>query len=555
LHRLALALALALGCHAGVQVAELVFEGDTIAVRKRPPGAAASSPASTPILIVALDGVSRDLLYELLRGQKLPNLAELIGGDALAHADLDDRLLSNLPSTTIPAWTAVFTGQPAAVNGVPNNEFFIRETRTLAAPAPVSFVESSATFDVYTKGTVNELIEVPTVYQRIHAADPDALIWVALSHVFRGADVMLLAERTAFAKMLAAFVEDGASEEREVTSRKPFEALDLGSIDGLISRLGTGVVPDVLTLYICGPDLYAHVAREGPDEARRTYLTEVVDPALGRLVARMRERDMLAKRWVIVTADHGHTAIVPDAAHSIDTGEDDAPGVLHALGWKTRPFRASISNDDPYNAVLAYGGAMAFVYLADRSRCTGAHACAWDDPPRYREDVLAVAEAFHRNNETGEFAAGMRGTLDLILVRRPRPVAAIDLPFEVYLGNGKTMAVDAYLAQHPHPTYIDLARRLEELAVGRHGERAGDLLLLAHNGDRDRPEDRYYFAKPFRSWHGSPSRQDSEVPLIVAHPGTAAATIHAWVGARLGDRPYQRKVFDIVLGLRTHPPR
>jgi hypothetical protein len=547
---LALAIVISFGCRAAGRVGELVIEGDTIVLHKR-----VGSPTSTQILILALDGVSRDLLYDLLRDHKLPHLAELVGGAELAHADLDERLLSNLPSTTIPAWSAVFTGTAAAENGVPNNEYFVRETKTFAAPAPVTFVDSAATFDIYLKGSLNQLVGAPSVYERIHAADPDALIWVVLSHFFRGADTMFVAERKAFVKMFAAFVEDGLpTEERKVTSRKPYEALDIGAIDGLIAHLESGPIPDVLTLYVSGTDLYAHIAKEGPDEARRTYLTEVVDPALGRLVERMRARDMLANRWVIVTADHGHTAVVADAAHSIDTGEDDAPGVLHALGWKTRPFRTSVDAHDPFDAVLAYGGAMAFVYLADRSRCTGERACAWDAPPRYREDVLAVADAFYRNNETGELAAGMRGALDMILVRKPKPVAEIDLPFEVYVGDGKTLPLDTYLEQHPHPTYVDVARRLEELAVGRHGERAGDLLLLAHNGDRERPEDRYYFAKPFRSWHGSPSRQDSEVPLIVANPKRTAEAIHTWVGAVLGDRPYQRKIADIIMGLRTHPP-
>jgi hypothetical protein len=547
---------IAIGCRSSVQVSELMIEGDTIALRKRSPRVPQSSPTSTPILILALDGVSRDLLYDLLHADRLPHLAELLGGDGLAHADLDDRLLTNLPSTTIPAWSAVFTGKAAADNGVPNNEFFVRETKTFAAPAPVSFVDTSATLDIYLKGAVNVLVDAPSIYERMHAADPDTLIWVVLSHFFRGADKMLVAPRTAFMKMFAAFVEDGLPrEERKVTSRAPYEALDRGAIDGLITHLETGTVPDVVTLYLAGTDLYAHVAKEGPDEARRAYLIDIIDPALGRLVERMRGRDMLARRWVIVTGDHGHTAVIADAAHSLDTGEDDAPGVLHALGWKTRPFRAKVDAHDPFDAVLAFGGAMAFVYLADRSRCTGEHACAWDAPPRYREDVLTVADAFYRNNDTGELAAGMRGALDMILVREPRPVAEIDRPFEVYIGNGKTVSIDAYLAQHPHPTYVDVARRMEELAVGRHGERAGDVLLLAHNGDRERPEDRYYFAKPFRSWHGSPSRQDSEIPLIVANPRLDAASIHRWVGARLGDRPYQRKIADIVMGLRTAPPR
>ena len=273
------------GCHAGTQVATLVIDGDTITMRDRAAGAAQSSPASTQVMIVALDGVSRDLLYDLLRGGKLPHLAELIGGADLAHADLDDRLLSNLPSTTIPAWSAVFTGTPAGVNGVPNNEFFIRETKTFAAPAPVTFVDSGATMEVYTKGAVNKLVDAPSVYERIHTADPDALIWVALSHFFRGADKMFVAERTAFVKMFAAFVEDGLPrEERKVTSRKPYEALDHGAIDAVVSHLASGPVPDVLTLYLSGTDLYAHVAKEGPDEARRAYLTEVVDPALAKLV-------------------------------------------------------------------------------------------------------------------------------------------------------------------------------------------------------------------------------------------------------------------------------
>ena len=539
-------------CHAGVQVSELVIDGGAIALRKRTATEAQSDPASTPILLLGFDGVSRELLYGLVREGKLPNLTALIGG--LDHADLDERLLTNLPSTTIPAWTAVFTGTPAAVNGVPNNEYFIRETKTFAAPAPVTFVDSAATLEVYTQGAVNKLVLVPTLYEKIHATDPAALIWVVLNHFFGGADTMFVAERTAFVKMFAAFVEDGLpTEERKVTSRKPYEALDLGAIEALLSHLDAGPVPDLLTLYISGTDLYAHVAREGPDQARRAYLVEVIDPALGRLVTKLRARGMLEHRWVIVTADHGHTPIIADEAHSIFTGNDDAPGVMKAA-WKLRPFRAKVAANDPYNAVLAYGGAFAFVYLADRSRCTGAAPCAWDAPPRYREDVLATAEAFYRNDMTGQAAPGMRGALDMIFVREPVPVTAVDRPFEVYIGGGKTMAIDAYLAVHPHPTYVDVARRLEELAVGPHGERAGDVLLLAHGGDRDRPEDRFYFAAPFRSWHGSPSRMDSEIPLIVANPHVRAAAIHAWVGAKLGDRPYQRKITDIVLGLREHAP-
>ena len=543
--------ALALASCAVAHVGKLIVKGDTISMIKRPPGAPASSPSSVPIMVFGLDGVSRALLYELLRAGKLPNLAELLGGDALAHADLDNHLLTNLPSTTMPAWTSTFTGVGAAESGVPNNEYFVRETKTFECPAPVTFLDSAPTLAIYTEGYMNKLVGATTVYEKIRQKDHDALIWVVMNHLFRGADTMLLAKRQVMAKAFESFVEKELSQLSGKSSRATYENLDRAVIDTLITHLkDDGPTPDMLTLYLAGTDLYAHVATEGPDEARKTYLTEVVDPSLAPLLAQMRARKMLDHRWIIVTADHGHTQVVHDAAHAIDTDEQDAPGVLHHLGWKLRPFRQTIGKNDPFNAVLAYGGAMGFVYLADRSRCTGEHACTWTEPPRYKEDVLPVAEAFFKNNEDGATAPGMKGALDMIFVRVPKPVFDDDLPFEVYVGGGKTMAIDAYLEAHPHPTYIAVADRLRELAVGPHGERAGDVLLLAHNGDRDKPEDRFYFAAPYRSWHGSPSRQDSEIPLIVANPKSDTATIAGIVEKVLGDKPYQRKVTDLILTLR-----
>jgi hypothetical protein len=148
----------------------------------------------------------------------------------------------------------------------------------------------------------------------------------------------------------------------------------------------------------------------------------------------------------------------------------------------------------------------------------------------------------------------MKGKLDMIFVREPRPVLERDLPFEVYVGGGKTMPIDDYLRAHPHPTYVALAARMKELAAGTHGERAGDILLLANNGNRDKPEERYYFAEPYASWHGSPSKSDSEIPLIVAHRGYRAQSIAAFVKPILGDTPFQRKIADIMMKLRKSPP-
>ena len=334
---------------------------------------------------------------------------------------------------------------------------------------------------------------------------------------------------------------------RETSSRGAYAALDNSAVDSVVDRLAHGGSPDVLTVYLYGTDLYAHVASEGPDRARRGYLRDVVDPALGKLVARLRASGRLDREWVVVTSDHGHTEVMSDHAHAL--GDGDAPrDVVRAAGFRVRPFKRRVAADDPFSAVLAYGGATAYVYLADRSQCPGEHdACAWQNPPRYREDVLPVAEAFRRANASGP---QLRGALEMILVREPRPVERDDLPFEVYIGDGKTMPVEAYLAQHPHPGYVAFAERLHDLAVGPHGERAGDILLLAHDTERDDLADRFYFAHEYHSWHGSPSRGDSEIPLIVANRHHTSREIATYVKRVLGDRPFQQKLTDIALGLR-----
>jgi hypothetical protein len=537
---------LAVSCLAS-QTSRLVLSGEHHQLRKRSDRAPANSPNAPPLLVVALDGISRGLLYQMLRAGELPNLATLVGGEQLAHAYLDDSLLSTLPSTTMAAWVTAMTGVTPAEHGVTGNEFFVRETRTFACPAPVSFKSAESTLALYTDDYLDKLFEAPTVYERIRARDRDALIWVAMNPVYRGADELLLARRAVLAGAFIAFAErvvDGVKSKRDL-----FATLDSAVVDAVKDRLAHGPLPDVVTLYLIGTDLYAHVADEGPDAARRSYLREVVDPSLGRLNVVLRTRGLLDRLWVMVVSDHGHTAVPHDSTHALGVG-DGPPAVLRGAGFRVRKFAKDVDKADPFSAVLAYGGAMAYVYVADRSQCAGDHdACPWSQPPRYREDVLAAADAFHRANLDGSLAPEMKGALDLVLARRPRPVDEVDLPFEVYVGDGKTVPIEAYLRDHPHPSYVRLAERMRELAVGVHGERAGDLILIAHDGDREQRADRFYFASLYNSWHGSPSKDDSDIPLIVANRRHSASAIGAWVRKQLGAQPFQQKITDLMIGL------
>ena len=543
------------GCGAAVRLGDVVVNGEVRELRQRGKEAPESSPDKPALLILALDGVDRSLLYALLREGELPHLSALLGGDhgKFPHAHFDEKLLSTLPSSTLAAWTTAMTGVTPAEHGITGNEFFVRETCTLGAPAPVTFTDSVPTLAIYTDNYLSSFTSAPSVYELMRARDPNVLIWVAVHQIFTGADRLLVTKPTILAHAFEQIVEEAGS---KVTAHNSdpsaFQKLDESVVGAVVKELEKGPVPDVLTLYLSGTDLYAHIAEEGPDEARRAYLRTVVDPALGRLTERLRERGALDNRYVVLTSDHGHTPVVYDDAHALSTtGDDDPPVLVRKAGYRLRPFKREVSKNDDFNAVFASGGAMAYVYVADRSMCPKEKdVCTWIRPPRYEEDVIPMAEAFYRNNEDGSLVPAMKGTLDLILTRRPKPYLEIDLPFEVYVGGGKTVPVGEYLRDHPHPTYVAVDQRLRDLAVGKHGERAGDVLLLAHNGDRATPEERYYFAARYRSWHGSPSRQDSEVPFIVAHPHRDAGSLRAQIEGILGEVPRQQKVTDVLLELR-----
>ncbi|HEY5243229.1 MAG TPA: alkaline phosphatase family protein [Polyangiaceae bacterium] len=539
---------------------KLITEGPTHVLRTRPAGSPPSSPGHAPILVLAFDGVGRGILYDALRQGEMPRLANLLGGtdgSRFPHAYFDDTLLATLPSTTMAAWVTAFTGVGPAHHGVTGNEFFIREERRFAAPAPATFSDTEPVLAIYTDQYINKLTLVPGVYERMRQEDPDVLVWVAMQHYYAGADRLLAARPTVVAQAAEAYVEEALTKlASQKESRVVYQKLDEETLGVLVGALDAGPLPDVLTVYFSGTDLYAHVAQEGPDVARRTYLREVVDPQIGRLAEKLRARGALDGRYVVVTADHGHTEVVHDAAHALSTKDQGTPpALLRKAGFRVRPFKLHVSpKEDDFQAVLAYQGAMAYVYVADRSTCANEkQVCDWSRPPRYAEDVLAAAAAFHENNEDGYLVPEMRGTLDMVLTRRPQPYAENDLPFEVYVGEGKTVPVEKYLAEHPHPTYVDVAARLRDLGEGPHGERAGDIILLAHNGDRDVPAERYYFAEPYHSWHGSPSRQDSELPLIVSQPASSTDVLGGLVRRALGDHPHQQKVTDLLLELRRQP--
>jgi hypothetical protein len=500
------------------------------------------------VLIFALDGVNRDVLYGMIRDGRMPITAAVLGsprGDGLyAHAYAAPDLLSILPSTTIPAWTSVFTGSPPAESGVPGNEWFSREEAKFYAPVPVTITTRTEAARLYTDALLSKLIRVPTLYESLGGLRS----YVSASPVFRGADVLSIPNLASFGDLFGSLVGEAISGDVQSSGRVARES-DETSTGSLITTMHKHGVADVQTVYFNGIDLLTHHA-ERPLEDQRRYLQTVTDSLVGKVLDAYREAGALDRTFVIFVSDHGHTPVLPDDRHSLGAEGDDEPvAVLRAAGFRTRPFQLTPDRDD-YQAALAWQGFLGYVYLADRSRCPDAgQRCDWSRPPRLEEDVLPVARAFHAASERGEGVPALRGALDLIFVRVP-PGPGSGATVRVFDGSD-LVPVREYLWRLPRPDLLRLASRVEGLMIGPAGVLAGDIVLLARTGMERPIEERFYFGEPETSDHGSPSEQDSRIPLLVAHPGLSGAAIRTRVRSALGEAPSQLdfvRVVETLLG-------
>ena len=193
-------------------------------------------------------------------------------------------------------------------------------------------------------------------------------------------------------------------------------------------------------------------------------------------------------------------------------GEQDTFTISNALSVlpsTTYDAWASIFTGRPpaYTAIPGnewYQGAIAYVYLADRSTCPNQGSkCDWRRPLRFDQDVMVVANAFEEADH-GEIGLGLNNTLDLIFARRPAAVGQLARPYEI-LDRDELVSIPDYLKRHPRPDLIRLDERMRWLSEGPYGNRAGDVLLLSKSGLNRPIQDRYYFSAPYNSWHGSPT--------------------------------------------------
>ncbi|HEU4456554.1 MAG TPA: alkaline phosphatase family protein [Longimicrobium sp.] len=529
--------------HAPGEVAELVGQGGEKALRE-PMRAARGAPR---VLIFALDGVGADELEAVIRGGRARSLAALVGAPAgeagvYAHAYAAPGVLSILPSTTYATWTSLFTGEPAARTGVPGNEWFAREEDRFYSPGLVTVSALGDALRVYTDGLMGQVTRVPTLYERAGVRS-----YVSLAGLHRGADLVTVPAPAALGDVLVEGVE--ALSEGDV-EREVYEELDATAVGSLLATIEKRGVADLQVVYFPGVDLWTHVAPDPLADERR-YIEEVIDRAVGDILGAYRRRGALEGTYVLFVADHGQTPVLNDDRHSLGTdGDDEPPALLRKLGFRVRPFELEIAEEErDHQAVVAYQGGFAYVYLADRSGCPAkGDRCDWRRPPRFAEDVIPVARAFHEASRTGAGVPELRGAIDLVFAREPRPVGQETAPFQVWDGN-RLVPIRDYLAANPRPELLRLEERLRDLAVGPYGHHAGDVLLMARNGMHLPIGQRFYFSEVYHSWHGTATDQDSRIPLVVALPGGDGRAIREAVRRAVGERPTQLSITPLVLSL------
>jgi predicted AlkP superfamily pyrophosphatase or phosphodiesterase len=345
-----------------------------------------NSPPSSGrrLIIFALDGTMPDQLMQAIRSGNAPNLAGLLGKEEqqglFEHAYAAPRAWSILPSSTIAAWAAIFTGAPPAANGVTGDEWFERETATFYAPVPVSALDTVDVSKVVRDDLIGKTLKTPTLYELVQKK-----AYVSLLSVHRGASLYTTVAPASFTDFLYFLIKGTL---KGVDPEKSFAAaLDYSATQKVIEAIETNGVADLQVVYFPGIDIFTHVS-EDPFERQIRYLRFVTDKNIGDVLETYRKKDVLNGTYVIVISDHGQIPTLNDDRHELNTDDEKSPfAVLKRSGFRVRKPLLTLPNPDiDFQAVFAYQGFMAYVYLADRSTCAQEHQpCDWPRPPRFKE--------------------------------------------------------------------------------------------------------------------------------------------------------------------------
>ncbi len=447
------------------------------------------------VLIIDIDGLRADVYHRALKQGQVPTLQRITHGGT--HPTVHHVSATSVaPSITFAAQASIFTGAHPAEHLVSGNECFDRLGR-ISGGRPRHFgfdvgdtLALDDAVDVFTNDLADRLLnpQTPTLYET--AARHSKQSMVAYNMYTRGAQTV---------------VRPGVIDLARFTKGKGVLGLEAGAYDAkMLDELSRALrkaspAPDLITAYFMGLDHHSHLYGPG---AQAGYLTTVIDPQLGRLLDTLDELRLLAGMLIVLVSDHGQSATPGDDRHSIRLGfpfDMELTPLFKALGLD---LHDQPGEDPAVDAAVTLNGGMAHVYLRHRHD-------SWHTFPRYEEDVLRVAQAFHEMNQSGRYREELKGTLELILVRDAES-EGWSAPYRAYLGDGQTASIEEWLAENEPLPYVDAPARMAHASSSM----SGDLLLCARSGDG------FYFGAPgLKGVHGSLSQADSATVLSFAMPG------------------------------------
>ena len=507
-----------------------------------------ASPNGPRMIIFALDGAVPAGMMEDLKNLQMPHVKELLGndqGDGLfEHAYAAPEALSVLPSSTIADWASIFTGSVPAWDGIPGDEWFDRETATFFAPVPVSMTDIADNTKLVTDDLIGNELKVPTLYERLRVRS-----YVSMLSVHRGATFYTTVGPDSLSDLFSHLVR-GTLKGRE-PERSLSGTLDRSSVEELNKAIEEHGIPDLQVVYFPGIDIFTHAA-EDPLNSQKRYLAHVTDGAVGQVLDEYSRHNALDNTYVIFISDHSHIPTMNDEEHRLGPDDDDSPfKAVAQAGFRVRKASLVVGDaDKDFQAVLAYQGSMANIYLADRTTCAkDGDKCNWKKSPRFEEDVIPVLKSLYRSNRRGRPIAGLKGKLDLIFSRQPTRAGTNALPFEIFDGK-ELVPIDDYLSEHPRPDLPELSERMRWLGAGPYGNRAGDIVLLPKACMNVPIENRYYFAgMTHYSWHGSACEQDGHIPFILAQAKGSGEKMRTIMNKFGGATPSEREMTPLVVSI------
>ena len=244
--------------------------------------AAAGAPPRAHVYLVIVDG----LAARVADAAHMPRLFDAVAHEP-AHSSVFPAAHAVMPARTNPNHVTLLTGVYADAHGVTGNAYWSR-----ARGAPPEMLEDAALIEVETLFTVAETTAPSLVTLGVVGKPKLARLFAAVPGRQHAPDVLWSPERLPAARRDAA---SGYSPDGETI--------------GAALALAAEAEPDLAVMNLSDVDRAGHA--HGPESADYARAVGGADAAVARLLDDLHSRGRWGRSVVIVTADHGMSAVDP----------------------------------------------------------------------------------------------------------------------------------------------------------------------------------------------------------------------------------------------------